>query len=83
MKLYNQDQSPEETEVLNRISKHVPIKPRIDAVMDILYLGMKIICSHNKIAPELVIDRPRFKRMKWDTIKQDDQKRCVFQIEAQ
>ena len=66
VRLYEQAQSQEETEVLNSISKHVPIKPRIDAVMDILYLGMKIICSQNKIAPELVIDRPRFKRMKWD-----------------
>jgi ribonuclease D len=66
MALYEQAESTDEREVLDRISRHVPIKPRIDAVMDILYLGMKIICSENRIAPELVIDRPRFKRMKWD-----------------
>ena len=66
MALYEKQETPEEREVIEMISRHVPIKPRIDAVMDILYLGMKIICSQNKIAPELVIDRPRFKRMKWD-----------------
>jgi ribonuclease D len=64
--LFHQKETDEERAVLNSISKHVPIKPRIDAVMDILYLGIKIICSHNKIAPELVINRPRFKIMKWD-----------------
>ncbi|MFT4752827.1 MAG: ribonuclease D [Salibacteraceae bacterium] len=64
--LYTQEESPEEKKVLDLISNHVPIKPRIDAVMDILYLGIKIICSENRIAPELVIDRSRFKQMKWD-----------------
>lgn len=64
--LYEQEESPEERAIINQIAKHVPIKPRIDAVMDILYLGIKIICSHNKIAPELVVDRPRYKTMKWD-----------------
>ena len=64
--LYEQEETPEERAIMNQIAKHVPIKPRIDAVMDILYLGIKIICSQNKIAPELVIDRPRYKRMKWD-----------------
>ncbi len=64
--LYEQEETPEERAIMNQIAKHVPIKPRIDAVMDILYLGIKIICSQNKIAPELVVDRPRFKRMKWD-----------------
>lgn len=66
MALYEQKESDDEREVLEMISKHVPIKPRIDAVMDILYLGIKIICSENRIAPELVIDRSRFKQMKWD-----------------
>lgn len=64
--LYNQQESDEERAVLDSISKNVPVKPKIDAVMDILYLGIKIICSENKIAPELVIDRNRFKQMKWD-----------------
>tara|TARA_R110002050_G_scaffold245367_1_gene382946 strand:- start:5750 stop:6928 length:1179 start_codon:yes stop_codon:yes gene_type:complete len=66
VRLYEQEETPEERAVIDMISKHVPIKPRIDAVMDILYLGMKIICSENRIAPELVINRPNFKRMKWD-----------------
>jgi len=66
MKLYAQEKTEEEQEVLNMIARNVPVKPRIDAVMDILYLGIKIICSQNKVAPELVIDRSRFKRMKWD-----------------
>ena len=58
--------------VMDSISKNVPVKPRIDAVMDILYLGIKIICSEQKIAPELVIDRNNFKRMKWDLDYFDD-----------
>lgn len=66
MSLFEQKETKEERAVLDMISKHVPVKPRIDAVMDILYLGIKIICSQNKIAPELVIDRAKFKRMKWD-----------------
>lgn len=66
VRLYELPETQEERVVLDLISKHVPIKPRIDAVMDILYLGMKIICSENKIAPELVINRPNFKQMKWD-----------------
>lgn len=64
--LYEKEITQEEQSVLDSISKNTPIKPRIDAVMDILYLGMKIICSENKIAPELVINRANFKKMKWD-----------------
>ena len=64
--LYAQETSEEEKAVLHSISRDVPAKPRVDAVMDILYLGIKIICSENKVAPELVIDRSRFKTMKWD-----------------
>jgi ribonuclease D len=66
VRLLGQETTLDEKEVLTLISRNVPVKPRIDAVMDILYLGMKIICSQNQIAPELVIDRSKFKQMKWD-----------------
>jgi ribonuclease D len=64
--LYTLPITKEEQSVLDSISKNVPVKPRIDAVMDILYLGIKIICSEQKVAPELVVNRANFKRMKWD-----------------
>jgi len=64
--LYTTPINTEEQSVMDSISRNVPIKPRIDAVMDILYLGIKIICSEQKMAPELVINRANFKRMKWD-----------------
>lgn len=64
--LYQLPISEEEQLILDAISNDKPVKPRIDAVMDILYLGIKVICSENKIAPELVVNRPNFKKMKAD-----------------
>jgi ribonuclease D len=66
VEMYESEMTGEEKMVIDSVSKNVRIKPRIDAVMDILYLGIKIICSEQKIAPELVINRSNFKRMKGD-----------------
>lgn len=64
--LYQAPITKEEQGVLNSVMNNKPINPKIDAVMDILYLGMKIICAEQKVAPELVVNRSNFKKMKWD-----------------
>ncbi len=64
--MFEEPITTEEQEIMDSISQNAPVKPRIDAVMDILYLGIKIICSEQKVAPELVINRSNYKRMKWD-----------------
>lgn len=65
--LYTLAETEQEREIIETISKRIQIKPKVDAVMDMLYIGMKIICMENNIAPELVVDRARFKRMKENT----------------
>ena len=64
--MYQDPINENEKSVLDSIARNAPVKPRIDAVMDILYLGIKIICSEQKVAPEMVINRANYKRMKWD-----------------
>lgn len=64
--LYEKEQTPEEAKVLESVRRPKNIHPKVDAVMDIVYLGIKIICADKNIAPELVIDRSRYKEMKKD-----------------
>lgn len=64
--LYNQEVTVEEERVLENVRRPKNIHPKVDAVMDIVYLGIKIICADKRIAPELVIDRSKFKEMKKD-----------------
>lgn len=65
--LFDQEPNEEENAVLEKIRRPKNIHPKVDAVMDIIYLGIKMICADKKIAPELVIDRSEYKEMKKKT----------------
>jgi ribonuclease D len=64
--LYQGNPTDEEMELLNKIPKSLQENPSQDALMEIMYLIIKYNCHKKHIAPDLVVNRSNFKKMKAD-----------------
>lgn len=64
--MYQQKASEDERAILKLIPRNVAENPKMDTLMDILNLLLKYQCHEQQIAPELVVNRSNFKKMKVD-----------------
>lgn len=65
--LYQEKVSEEEREVLKKIPKELKDDNlRDDTLMEMLYLVIKYTCQAKKVAPDMVLSRSTFKKMKAD-----------------
>ena len=66
IELYRRETTPEEIAILDRIPPSPQDNPSHDDMMEIMYLIIKYNCHKKNIAPDLVINRSNFKKMKAD-----------------
>ncbi len=66
LKMYNKESSKEEIAILNDIMQINDIPPLEDIKLELLYNFIQYQCLQQKIAPELVISRNIFKKIKND-----------------
>ncbi len=64
--LYQKPPTSEELELLNQIEQDPQENPTHDALMEIIYLIIKYKCHKQHIAPDLVVNRANYKKMKSD-----------------
>ncbi len=64
--LYHEKPKEEELELLNKIPPSPQENPSHEALMEIMYLIIKYKCYKKNIAPDLVVNRTDFKKMKAD-----------------
>jgi ribonuclease D len=64
--LYQQEPTEQEIELLRQIPQSTQENPSQDALMEIMYLIIKYNCHKKHIAPDLVVNRSNFKKMKAD-----------------
>ncbi len=64
--LYQDKPRKEEIELLDRIPPSPQENPSQDALMEIMYLIIKYNCHKRHIAPDLVVNRSNYKKMKAD-----------------
>ena len=66
IELYRKEATPEELAILEKIPPSPQENPSHDDMMEIMYLIIKYNCHKKNIAPDLVINRTNFKKMKAD-----------------
>jgi len=65
-RLYQDKPTKEEMELIDRIPPNPQENPSQDALMEIMYLIIKYNCHKRHIAPDLVVNRSNYKKMKAD-----------------
>ena len=65
-KIYEEKPTQEEKDLLNKIPPSPQENPSQDALLEIMYLIIKYNCHKKHIAPDLVVNRTSFKKMKSD-----------------